>query len=231
VIHLWDVLTGQERRQFAGHQSGGDERGTFAAGVAVLTFTPDGHTLISGGGDTTILLWDVYGSARQAHTQALAERWRDLSADATKAHEAVGALIGVRGEAVSFLKDKLHAIQPCDAQRLARLISDLDSDDFDVRERAARELEQLRETAAAGMRKALDADPSAETRRRLVDLLQKLDNPPTGEALASLRGVEVLEMIGTPEAVDVLRGLAKGAPEARLTKAAKSAVARLTADR
>jgi hypothetical protein len=45
--------------------------------------------------------------------------------------------------------------------------------------------------------------------------------------LRSLRAVEVLEHIATPEARDVLRTLAQGASEVRLTREAKAALERL----
>ncbi len=47
------------------------------------------------------------------------------------------------------------------------------------------------------------------------------------EQLQMLRVMEVLEHIGTAEARQVLAGLAKGAPEARLTQEAKASLERL----
>lgn len=54
TIHLWDVATGQEIRNFIGHQSG----------VWTVAFSPDGRYLLSGSGGTTkhagdIRLWNV----------------------------------------------------------------------------------------------------------------------------------------------------------------------------
>ena len=45
--------------------------------------------------------------------------------------------------------------------------------------------------------------------------------------LLTLRGLEVLEHIATPEAKQVLQKLAAGAPDARLTREAKAALQRL----
>jgi hypothetical protein len=47
------------------------------------------------------------------------------------------------------------------------------------------------------------------------------------ELLQSLRAVAVLEDIGTPQARRLLEELANGAPEARLTREAKSSLRRL----
>jgi len=46
--------------------------------------------------------------------------------------------------------------------------------------------------------------------------------------LRQLREIQVLEHIGTPEAQEVLKKLAQGAPEARLTQEAKAALDRLS---
>ena len=79
------------------------------------------------------------------------------------------------------------------------------------------------------MRDTLAGEPSAEVRRRVEELLRKLDGPmPSSGQLRDLRSVEVLEHIGTPEAKQVLQTLAKGAPEARLTQEAKASLERLT---
>jgi hypothetical protein len=70
--------------------------------------------------------------------------------------------------------------------------------------------------------------PSAEARRRVEELLARLkQGEPTGEALRAIRAVEVLEHIGGPEARAVLEALAKGAPEAHLTRDAKPSLERL----
>jgi RNA polymerase sigma factor (sigma-70 family) len=231
VIHLWEAASGQERHVFAGHQPGGDAKGTFAAGVAVLAFAPDGRTLISGGGDTTLLLWDVLGSGLHAPTRrgpmTREDLWAALAADAPEAYGAIGALLAARSEAVSLLKAKLRPAAPCDPQRLARLIVDLDSDQFAVRERATHDLEQFNESAVPGLRKALAGDPAPEARRRLVEVLQRLESPPNADRLRPLRAVETLEHIGTAEARQVLQTLARGAPEARLTREAKASLGRL----
>ncbi len=42
--------------------------------------------------------------------------------------------------------------------------------------------------------------------------------------MQALRAVEVLERVGTPEARQILEDLARGAPEARLTREAKAAL-------
>src|SRR5206468_4191690 len=59
TTRLFEVATGFERGRLVGHNSGRVGRATFAGGVAALTFGPDGRTLVTGGGDTTLLAWDL----------------------------------------------------------------------------------------------------------------------------------------------------------------------------
>jgi RNA polymerase sigma factor (sigma-70 family) len=232
MIHLWEVAAGQERHTFTGHQPGGDERGSFAAGVAALAFASDSRTLISGGGDTTLLVWEVFSSAGLSPTRLTPQRmetlWSDLAADAPKAYEAIAALVAARGKAVTFLKAKLHPAVPCESQRLARLIAELDSNEFAVRKRATDELKQLNESVIPELRKALARHPSPEARHRLEEVLSGLENLPRGDRLRSLRAVETLEHLATSEARHVLQLLTKGAREARLTRDAKASLERLS---
>ncbi len=64
-----------------------------------------------------------------------------------------------------------------------------------------------------------------EVRRRLQQIVDTLENKP--ESLRAVRAVEVLEWIGTPDAVGLIRELADGAAEARLTREAVAARGRL----
>jgi len=59
----------------------------------------------------------------------------------------------------------------------------------------------------------------------LLDSIRKQSLPP--ELLRTLRGMEVLEHIGTPAARRVIAALAGGTPRTRLTREAKAALQRL----
>lgn len=128
------------------------------------------------------------------------------------------------------MRKYLRPVDAVDEKRLARLLGDLDSDDFTVRQKATAELEKLGERAIPSYRKALASKPSLETRRRVDDLLDKAQRAwwdVSGERLRSLRAVEALELAGTEEARDVLKTLAAGASGTRLTEEAKAALQRL----
>jgi hypothetical protein len=119
-------------------------------------------------------------------------------------------------------------VKVADAATVKRLVADLDSDTFATRVKASKELEALGEAAAGALRRALKDKPSLEVHKRIEALLKRLRPPVTaGETLRALRAVAVLEDIGDAECRKLLKALAGGAAEARLTGDAKAALARL----
>jgi hypothetical protein len=226
TVRVWDLLTAAEAGCLVGHE----------AVVGPLAFSADGKRLVSGGWDTTILVWDVQGLPRPRRAKAAElspkERealWAALGGpDASEAYRAVRTLTGAGEQAASFLADRLQPTPAADAEEITRLIDDLGSGRFSVRAKAEGELEKLEELAEAALRRALGEKPrSLELRRRVERLLQRLEGPiASGGRLRLLRAVEVLEHIGTP-GVQPLRGLSAGAPEAWLTREARAALGRL----
>jgi hypothetical protein len=226
-IHLWDVRAGREVGRLAGHEGG----------VVSLLFASDGKHLFSGGTDATALTWDLThltrsqaAPAAELPARAVDALWTDLAGkDATQAFDAIRKLSASPDQAVALLKDRLRPATPADPKRLSRLVADLDSERFAVRRQAQSELEELGELAESALRKALVGDPSLEVRHRVERLLDNLTGqvPPAGR-LRELRGVELLELIGSSEARQLLQTLAEGAPEARLTQEARSTLRRLS---
>jgi hypothetical protein len=87
---------------------------------------------------------------------------------------------------------------------------------------------RLADFAAAALQRALVNNPSVELRQRIEKLLKALDLPlKDAELLRQLRAVEVLEHIGTPAAQQLLAELAKGDPEARLTRESQASLERV----
>src|SRR5206468_3128357 len=92
--------------------------------------------------------------------------WTDLAcADPAPANLAIEALAGAPKQAVALLSKQLHpAAHP---EGVARLIADLDSPRFAVRQKALAELQRLGESAEASLRRALADRPNLEVRRRI----------------------------------------------------------------
>ena len=94
-----------------------------------------------------------------------------------------------------------------------------------MREKAREELEKLGDLAEPALRQTLANDPSLEIRKRVQAIVERLGGPVTQpELVQALRAVAVLEDIGTPEARRLLEELAKGAPEARLTRESRASL-------
>jgi RNA polymerase sigma factor (sigma-70 family) len=229
TVYLGEIATGRERRHFSGH------RGT----ISSLAFSADGKLLVSGSGDATALVWDLTGrlAAGDSFGKRLAEEelkshWATLAgADAAACYRAMQALAADPARAVPFLREGLRPVAAADEDTLTRLLANLGSAQFDVRERATAELERLGEQALPAVRKALDSQPGPEARRRLEQLLEKQERArwsPSPDQLRTRRALEVLERAGTPEARRVLETLAAGAPGARITQDARGVLARLS---
>jgi hypothetical protein len=83
---------------------------------------------------------------------------------------------------------------PAPPEQVARWLKALDAEEFEVRDRASGELEKQGAAVTTTLRKALEQQPSAEARRRIGLLLEKLERSP---------GVN-LDVLVIPEGVRVL---------------------------
>jgi WD40 repeat protein len=223
TVRLWETATGRERCRFEGHRS-------WAMSVV---FSPDGRRVISGSCDTTCLVWDVTGLMTEKGLRRVelgadewATLWADLAgADAGKAHRAIWKTVASESSA-QRLGERLRPIPPAEAERVAKLVTQLDSEEFKERESAQRELEELADIAEPSLQRALTSKPSPEAQRRIEEILRRTRTT-SPERLRTWRALEVLEQTASPEARKVLRSLAAGAPEARLTRDAQAALKRL----
>jgi hypothetical protein len=222
VLLVWEVASGQVRRTF----------NTGAERVLCLSLSPDGRLIATGTTATTVLVWDVSqpaGGRRRAPTPAdLDQLWSDLaSPDGATAFTAVWAFADVGAKAVAFLQTRLRGARPADPEEIARLIGALSSDRFAAREKAEEELKRLGVQCRMALRKALEARPTPEARRRIERILETLAKPPQVSVLRHVRAVEALERIATADARALLVELANGDAETRLTREAKGALERL----
>jgi hypothetical protein len=156
--------------------------------------------------------------------------WKGLaSEDADEAAEAIAWLTQApeaERRTLALLRRRLKAEPPPNPERLRKLIADLAADDFAVREAAQRQLEKLGDVALPALRKEVKATSSAEVRRRAGEIL-KAPQRLSGDKRRALRGVDVLDQLGTADARQHLATLAQGAPGSRLTEAARAALERL----
>jgi len=153
--------------------------------------------------------------------------WGDLGAtDPGKGLQAAAVLYGSK-QALTFLKDNLKfETAKVDAAQLAKLVKDLDSDEFETRENAEKALEKLGMAALAALQAAIDDKAtSMEVKMRAQRLVAKFkDNSPI---LLAQRGVEVLVALNTPEAKALIETLAKGPEGDLVVPVAKKALERI----
>jgi WD40 repeat protein len=234
-IRLRDIATGKEVGRCEGH---GTIVGTsyLDPGGGALAFSPDGQTLATGLMDSTVLLWDVKPALRRVkealpavREQDLPRLWADLAgADARKAQASIWALAAAPKIALPFLEQRLTPARSADAERLRRLIADLDSEQFPVRKAASEELRKFDLLAEPALQKALKGKPSLESRRRIEELLAFYRGPVVSdETRRIVRAVTVLEYMKNEEASRLLKKLSAGTPEARLTREATAALERI----
>jgi WD40 repeat protein len=220
-VRLWEVASGKERHAF----TSGDT-------PYCVAFSPDGKLLASAGSGP-IVIWDVTGRAAlptSAEAFAQGEKdglWQALAdTDAEKAYAAMRRLLARDGRAVGLLAEHLQRVADVDEKELNQVLRELEADAFNVREEASSRLERLADVIQEPLRATLARGVSAEVKRRLEKILSEIDAPVPGR-LRQLRAVEVLEQIGTPEAITLLKKLATGVPGARLTREAKASLLRL----
>jgi RNA polymerase sigma factor (sigma-70 family) len=226
-VTLFDTSTGERLLSLTGHDGP----------VHALTFSADGTRLASGGADTTVLVWDLARVVHDAPGTAplddakIAALWRDFgNPDNTFDLWATAVLSSDPARAVAFFKDHVKPDTSDHDERLARAVADLQDEDFKVRERALEELRRFGGEAIPPLRELqrTATDPRLQARLRAFLTMAEVDGvTPPAEVPRELRAVRVLEKIGTPEARQLLEELAKGAPSARLTVAAKAALERL----
>jgi RNA polymerase sigma factor (sigma-70 family) len=219
-VRLWEVVTRKERACFTGHQGG----------VRAVAISRDGRSIASGSEDTTILVWDATAGAQPdalLYKEQLQTLWHDLiDGDAGRAYRAIWRMALSPKQALPFLAERLRPVAPLDVARqkyVDRRLTDLDNDQFSVRQAAESELEKLGPAVEPALRKALEGKPALEVRRRIEALLAKL----ASERLRITRALETIEHMNTLEARRLLESLANGSPHAWLTEEARAIRKRL----
>jgi sugar lactone lactonase YvrE len=219
TVRLWEVATGKERHRF---------------GDAKVRSVKEARAGGLWRGKRTGLGWREptaeAGGLGKEHLEAL---WADLAGeDAGKAYQAACVLLANPREAGAFLREKLPPVPAVERKKLERLIEELNSNRYEVRERATLELARLREVAGPACEKALVSPPCLEVKRRLERILAHQHHPEARtDRLRIARAVEVLEHLDTPPAREVLQAMAGGAAEAWLTQEARGAVERAAGEK
>jgi WD40 repeat protein len=217
---IWETMGGRYVLSFA------------QAGVSSLAFAPDNRSIATGLTNGTVLVWDLSPSkvpARETLAAGeLAEAWACLAGTNGDAmYRAIWQLAAAKADAIALLAAKLKPFPLVSDEHLRDLIVDLSASSFARREAASRELSELGERATPVLSAAQNSTLTSEAQWRVSRLMRDRVVPPSLDTVRFLRGVEVLERIGTREAREVLVKLSEGDPGMLETRAAREALERL----
>ena len=158
------------------------------------------------------------------NVKRLKELWETLNGkDAPRAAQAALALAACPEQTVEFLGKKLQVVPLADEERLDRLVADLDSDQFSVRQKAQGEVELRLAGHERLLRQTLAKATTLELRQRLEWLLERL-HP---ERLRRARMLEILERIGVGPARRLLQTLAAQTEDVETAREAAAGLERM----
>src|SRR5262249_36051041 len=133
----------------------------------------------SGAGIYVTCLWSLADQGNEGRSAPLSARelddlWADLAdADAGTAYRAGLRLIAAPKQATKLLAEQARSLS-APHERIARLVADLDADDFAVREKASAELARLGEGVKPCLQQALGRQPGPEVRQRLEKVMEQI---------------------------------------------------------
>jgi hypothetical protein len=201
-IHLWEVESGKQIKEFKGHKGN----------IFEVAFSQDGKMLATGDGHN-VFLWDLVPGglpSRELLPKVEMEAlWKDIeNDDALKAYHAICRFASAPKSAFPFVRERFRI--PSE-ERFQVLLKDLGADDYEERSRASEELasplwEEL-------IRKQLDIEGDVGKRDEMKKILALIYCPRKGVSLTISRATQALEFMGTAEAKAFLESL--GTPDSK----------------
>jgi WD40 repeat protein len=219
-VRVWELATGAVVRTFA----------TGYGTIYRLGVFGDGTRVASAGAEEAITVWDLTGRHGRSAPAApdLATAWGVLGSPDAAGHAAAQVLAAGGDKSVPVIATGVAGMRAT-RTRVAQRVKELGSDDFNVREAAARDLVRMGAPSLSAVLDAAAKSDSAEVRKRASDVVTQLGargvRPTDGlaaDALRLYRAVEVLEDIGTKEARELARDALETGPGADAVKATRA---------
>jgi WD40 repeat protein len=222
------AVVGEDVRCFETYSGVELFRSSAGAEVRAVAFSPDGRRLFTSHGSeetgTQVLGWDTTGREGKPSEPATAADVEGLKVaiggKPEAARRALERFATRPADAVAFAREVTALATAADYTNYKQWLTELDAPAFATRETAMKALAKAGWRAEAMMRQLLEKTESVESRERLEKLLAKRDMRP-------LRAVQLLEAVGTPDAVAALKALAGGPPESLVVQDARWALLRM----
>jgi len=195
----------------------------------------------------SLVMATVVAAATTAYAADFSSAWTDLASNnAERAAQAQADLIAAGEKAATYVTAQLAA--DVDADRIAKVVNDLEHESFKVREEASRQLLAMGKNAQPILEKLLRESKNPEVTTRLEAAITKLANqrrPDPAELARQNAGIAILETFGEKQPDrsitmleqvrvrtpwDSTRASASGAIDRIRGKAFESAIKALQAD-
>jgi WD40 repeat protein len=198
----------------------------------ISAILPDGVRYATIGQDTTIRIKAIRKSTRSHHRGApdprfdMVEAWNRLRDRDANSGSLVDQMSQGKDTAVDFLRSRLTP-SSLDDRRVDSLIRALDDNNFNERERASRELTNIRADVMMRLVDAYEHKGVSEEAKRRLQLLVSSPVTPVAhdrDELRAIRAIRLLGRIGTKSARELLTTLASGYGGSRITNYARLAL-------
>ena len=231
-VQIWESLSGMPVAGWEAHNSK----------VTSLAFDATGRYVASGGSgpyDCSVVVWDLNALLYPVDGQAIAidreifdEKWKMLGdEDPVPAYSAMSVLANNKSTTVRFLDIKMDAdVGEGRKQRIADLITQLNSPSFAQRQSAQAELVSLRAGAERQLNDALESPASPEVEMRIREIIShKIEQItlPRDEYVRQHRAIALLELIGTEAAKERLDLIAHGHTNIEIARHASAVLRRM----
>ncbi len=221
ALGLWEVATGKEICRVPGHDT-----------WASPTFSVDGKLLATTGRDTAVLVWDVASLAGSGAANPLAKKdlnrlWNDLGGDPKIAYKALFTMAAAK-ETLGFLASRLQPEARADLKRLGELAANMDANDPAISAKAVKDLIHMGSSIEVYLRRMLSEPVSQRKRDNLLLVLTGFEKEfSSADYLRKMRTIQLVEQIGSNEALQLLKQLTAGESLGPLTEDARAAIDRI----
>ncbi len=240
------VVATEDGARFFEPLTGNESRGQLEGGQGALTslaINRDGTLLATGGADGTVLLWDIRRVLRNglaSHEERMPllpeqreKLWIELaSTDSASGFASTSAFFDGGKGSITFLRDRLlsHQTPVGDAQQ-QRLLKQLADPDYKERAKAFVALKKLGRAAEPMLREAFRTEKDEIMHLRLRAFLSELESDgivtAKDDRVREMRVVQILGLMDTPFARQLLSDLAEKGASEQIRKDATETLQRL----